>query len=98
MVIGHESWVITERVLSQVVTVEVEILRKVHGAKILDKVRTCAIRKVLNIELLFLVIERSQLRYGLTCVQNDPGKIGEASHAGCTHEKAYQWLSKDQVA
>jgi len=32
------------------------------------------------------------------CVQNVPGKIGEASHTGCTHGKSAQGSTKDQVA
>ena len=59
---GHESWVMTERALSQVVTAEMGFLRRVHGVTLRDKVRSCEIRKAFSVEPL-LQIERSQLRW-----------------------------------
>ena len=60
---GHESWVMTERVRSQVQASEMRFLRKIKGVTLLDKVRSSEIRKSLNIEPLLLRIERSQLRW-----------------------------------
>jgi len=51
----------TEKVISQVLTAEMGFLRRVHGVTLRDKVRSCEIRRALNVELL-LRIERSQRR------------------------------------
>ena len=58
---GHESWVMTERVRSQVQASEMMFLRRIEGITLFNKVRSSKIRKSLNIEPLFLRIERSQL-------------------------------------
>jgi len=34
---GHESWVMTERTLSQVQAADMEFLRRVHGVTLHDK-------------------------------------------------------------
>jgi len=47
---GHESCVGTEGILSQVQAGEMGFLRRVHGATLCDKVRSCEIRKTLNVE------------------------------------------------
>ena len=60
---GHESWVMTERMLSQVQASEMRFLRRIEGITLFNKVRSSEIRKSLNIELLLLRIERSQLRW-----------------------------------
>jgi len=74
---GHESYVMTEGIPSEVQAAE-EYLRRVKGVTVRDKVRSCDIRKTLNVEP-FLWIERSQLRW---FVQNVPGKSSEASATG----------------
>jgi len=58
----HESWVITERVLSQVQTAGKGFLPSVHGVRHCHKVRSCEIRRALTVEPL-LRIEKSQLRW-----------------------------------
>ena len=58
---GHETWVMIERVLSQVQTADRGFFRKIHGVILRDKVRSCEIRKKLNAGSL-LRIEISQLR------------------------------------
>ena len=60
---GHESWVMTERMRSQVQASEMRFLRRIEGVTLFNKVRSSEIRKSLNIELLLLRIERSQLRW-----------------------------------
>ena len=60
---GHESWVMTERVRSQVQASETRFLRRIEGVTLFNKVRSSEIRKSLNIEPLLLRIERSQLRW-----------------------------------
>ena len=50
---GRESWVMTERVRSQM---------KVSEMRFLGKIKGVTTRESLNIELLLLRIERSQLR------------------------------------
>ena len=47
---GHESWVMTERIRSQVQTSEMSFLRKIEGVTLFNKVRSSEIRKSLNIE------------------------------------------------
>ena len=59
---GHESWVMTERMRSQVQASETRFLRRIEGVILFNKVRSSEIRKFLNIEPLLLRIERSQLR------------------------------------
>ena len=60
---GHECWVMTERMQSQVQASEMRFLRRIEGATHFNKVRSSEIRKSLNIEPLLLQIERSQLRW-----------------------------------
>ena len=60
---GHESWVMAERVRSQVQASEIRFLQRIDGVTLFSKVRSPEIRKSLNIEPLLLRIERSQLRW-----------------------------------
>ena len=60
---GHESWVMTERMRSQVQASEITFLRRIEGVTLLDKVPNSEIQNSLNVESLFLRIERSQLRW-----------------------------------
>ena len=59
---GHESWVMTERMRSQVHASEMRFLRRIEEVTQFNKERNSEIRKSLNIEPLLLRIERSQLR------------------------------------
>ena len=60
---GHESWVMTERMQSQVQASEMRFLRRIEGVTLFNNVRSSEIRKSLNIEPLLLLIEKSQLRW-----------------------------------
>ena len=60
---GHESWVMTERMRSQVQASEMRFLRRIEGVTLFNKVRSSETRKSLNIKPLLLRIERSQLRW-----------------------------------
>ena len=60
---GHESWVMTERMRSQVHVSEMRFLHRIEGVTLFNKVSRSEIRKSLNIEPLLLRIERSQLRW-----------------------------------
>ena len=60
---GHESWVMTKRVRSQVQASEMRFLRRIEGVTLFNKMCSSEIRKSLNIEPLLLRIERSQLRW-----------------------------------
>ena len=60
---GHEAWVMTKRMRSQVPASEMRFLRRIEGVTLFNKVRSSEIRKSLNIEPLLLRIERSQLRW-----------------------------------
>ena len=58
---GHESWVMTERMRSQVQASEMRFLRRIEGVTLFNKVRSSEIQKSPNSEPLLLQIERSQL-------------------------------------
>ena len=60
---GHESWVMTEIVRSQVQESDMRFLGRSEGVTLFNKVRSSEIRKSLNIEPLLIQIERSQLRW-----------------------------------
>ena len=60
---GHESWIMTERVRSQMQASEMRFLRKIEGVTMFDKHRNTAIRESLDIESLLFRIERSQFRW-----------------------------------
>jgi len=51
---GHESWVMTERIQSQMQASEMRFLRRIEGVTLFNKVRSSKIRKSLNIETLNL--------------------------------------------
>ena len=46
--IGHESWVMTERVRSQVQASEMGFLRRIEGVALFNKVRSSEIENVLT--------------------------------------------------
>ena len=58
----YESWVMTERMQSQMQASEIRFLRRIEGVTLFNKVRSFEIWKSLDIEPLLLRIERSQLR------------------------------------
>ena len=60
---GHESWVMTERMRSQVQAFEMRFLRRIEGVTLFNMVRHSEIRKSFNIAPLLHLIERSQLRW-----------------------------------
>jgi len=60
---GHESWVMIEKILSQVQEAEMGFLRRDHGVTLRDQVRSRENRRALNVEPFLLRIERSPLRW-----------------------------------
>ena len=60
---GHESWVMTERMRSQVQASKMRFLRRIEEVTLFNKVRSSEIRKSLNIKALLLRIKKSQLRW-----------------------------------
>ena len=60
---GHESWVMTKTVRSQVQASEIRFLQKIEEVTLLNKGHGSEIRKSLNIEPLLLRIKRSQRRW-----------------------------------
>ena len=76
---GHESWLITERMLSQVQASEMRFLRKIEEVTWFKKMRSSEIRKSLNIEPLPLRIERSQLKWFGHVSRNTSGKTPKTS-------------------
>ena len=60
---GHESWVMTERLRSQVQASEMRFLQRIEGVALFNKVHSFEIRKSLNIKPLLLRIKRSQLKW-----------------------------------
>ena len=63
LICGHEPWVMTKRVRSQVQASEMRFLRNIEGLTLFNKVRSSEIWKSLNVEPLVLRFERSQLRW-----------------------------------
>ena len=64
LIYGHESWVMTERMRSQLQASEMRFLKRIEGVTLFNKVRSSEIRKsLIKIEPLLLRIERSQLRW-----------------------------------
>ena len=59
---GHECWLMTKKVRSQVQTAEMGFLRKFRGLFLLDKIKSTGILQSLNIKPLLLRIEQLQLR------------------------------------
>ena len=59
---GHESWVLIERMRSQVQASEIRFLLRINRVTLFIKVHNSEIRKSLNIKPLLIRIERSQLR------------------------------------
>ena len=59
----HESWVMTERVRTQVQASKMSFLRRIERDTLFNKVCSSEIRKSLNLEQLLLRIGRSQLRW-----------------------------------
>jgi len=58
---GHESWVMTERMLSQVQAAEMGSLKKVESVTLRDKVQSCELSK--NPRVTIFRIERSQVHW-----------------------------------
>ena len=60
---GHECWIMNEKVRSQVQADEMGFLWRISGLTLQDKVKSADIRESLNIESLLLRLERSQMRW-----------------------------------
>ena len=60
---GHEWSIMNEKVRSRVQAAEIGFLRRISGLTLLDKVKSADIRESLNLELLLLRLERSQLHW-----------------------------------
>ena len=67
---GHESWVITERVRSQVQAFEMNFLQRIEGVTLLNKVHSSEIQKSLDIEPLHFSELKDIGLDGLPCTQN----------------------------
>ena len=60
---SDESWLMTERMQSQVQAADMGFLPRVHGLTRREKMRSCEIHQSLTVEPLLLRIGRSQLRW-----------------------------------
>ncbi|KAK3544271.1 hypothetical protein QTP86_008996 [Hemibagrus guttatus] len=60
---GHELWVMTERIRPRIQAAEINFLRRVAGHSLRDRVRSSVTWEELEVEPLFLHIERGQLRW-----------------------------------
>ncbi|KAK3520218.1 hypothetical protein QTP70_019360 [Hemibagrus guttatus] len=79
---GHELWVMTERVGSQIQAAEMSFLHRVAGCSLRDRVRSFVTREELGVELLLLHIERGQLRWLGHLFRMPPGRLpGEVFRA-----------------
>ena len=64
---GHELWVMTKRMRSQMQASKMRFLRKIKGVTTFVKYRNTAIQESLDIESLLFLIKRSQLRWFSHC-------------------------------
>ncbi|KAK3548428.1 hypothetical protein QTP70_012986 [Hemibagrus guttatus] len=79
---GHDLWVMTERVRSQIQAAEMSFLRRVAGRSLRDRVRTSVTREELGVQPLLLHIERGQLRWLDHLFRMPPGRLpGEVFRA-----------------
>ncbi|KAK3540649.1 hypothetical protein QTP70_034466 [Hemibagrus guttatus] len=72
---GHELWVKTERVRSQIQAAEMSFLRRVAGCSLRDRERSSVTREELGVEPLLLHIERGQLRWLGHLFRMPPGRL-----------------------
>ena len=77
---GHESWVITERVRSQVQTSEMNFLQRIEGATLFNKVHSSEIQKSLAIEPLHFfelkdIGSDGLAMYAECLMKNSPNKL-----------------------
>ena len=70
---GHERWVMTKRMRSRVQTAEMGFLCMGGGGR--DRVRSSAIQEGLEVEVLLLCVERSQLRWFGLLTRMPPGRL-----------------------
>ncbi|KAK3531087.1 hypothetical protein QTP70_010370 [Hemibagrus guttatus] len=79
---GHELWVMTKRVRSQIQAAEMSFRRRVAGQSLRDRVRSSVTREELGVEPLLLHIERGQLRWLGHLFRMPPGRLpGEVFQA-----------------
>ncbi|KAK3515996.1 hypothetical protein QTP70_000711 [Hemibagrus guttatus] len=85
---GHELWVMTERVRSQIEAAEMSFLRRVAGHSLRDRVRSSVTREELGVEPLLLHIEKGQLRWLRHLFRMPPGRLpGEVFRACPTRKR-----------
>ncbi|MDF4341185.1 hypothetical protein P3480_25615, partial [Vibrio parahaemolyticus] len=72
---GHELWVVTERMRSQIQAAEMSFLRRVAGLSPRDRVRSSDIREGLGVEPLLLCVEWGQLRWFGHLIRMLPGRL-----------------------
>ena len=63
LIYGHESWVMTESVQSQMLASEMRFSQRREGVTMFNKASSSEIRKSLHIEPLLLRIKKSQLSW-----------------------------------
>jgi len=70
----------------------------VYFVTLCDNVRSCEFRKALNVEILFLLTEKSQLRWFDHVTRTSQERSARQVLLAYTHGKASQRLTKDQMA
>ncbi|KAK3535605.1 hypothetical protein QTP70_017246, partial [Hemibagrus guttatus] len=87
---GHELWVMTERVRSQIQAAKMSFLRRVAGCSLRDRVRSSVTGEELGVEPLLLHIERGQLRWLGHLFRMPPGRLpGEVFRACPTGKRPW---------
>ncbi|KAK3527697.1 hypothetical protein QTP86_034170 [Hemibagrus guttatus] len=87
---GHELWVMTERIRSQIQAAEMSFLRRVAGRYLRDRVRSSVTREEFGVEPLLLHIERVQLRWLGHLFWMPPGRLpGEVFRACPTGKRPW---------
>jgi len=91
LIYGQESWVMAERIRSQLQASEMRFLRRIEGVTLLSKMRSSEIWISMNIKLLFLWIENLSLVVW-PCKQNASGKASQTNFT-CESKKSGGMIS-----
>ncbi|KAK3555547.1 hypothetical protein QTP86_021786, partial [Hemibagrus guttatus] len=84
---GHELWVMTKGVRSQIQAAEMSFLRRVAGRSLRDRVRSSVTWEELGVEPLLLHIERGQLRWLRHLFWMPLGRLPREVFRACPTEK-----------
>ncbi|KAK3550515.1 hypothetical protein QTP70_000068 [Hemibagrus guttatus] len=94
---GHELWVMTERVRSQIQAAEMSFLRRVVGRSLRDRVRSSVTREELKVEPLLLHIERGAVEVARASVSDASGMSPWRGVPGVPHREEALGKTQDTL-